>query len=480
MSRFRSDSKAVVAFCILTLLSLARPLLAQRATTELRHVLRGVVFDSIAGSPLAGAIVQVAGRDSFPGVFTTTSDASGSFRIPGIPSGKFVVGFYHEALEALGLDAPLQAIELRTDTSVSVGLGIPSGSVVRALVCRDDGSTDGGGMLAGLLRDAKSHAAIAGAMVRVQWRLLTLDSGGIQTETRYVNAAIAEDGAYAACRLPGAASLDLMVTAPGYRGVNGLVVVPAGGAARHDVFLVDSTSGHGPAIIRGRVVHASGALPAAGRAAIVTLGRDVPIQDGAFELSDLPRGSWVVEVRVIGADPQSVLLNAAEGSVTEITIPISDRAQRLNAVAVVAAPDRNTQLLDEITHRQRSAFGSVFLPGHPALKTALHITDVLREARGFRYKSPTEFYARPRATGMHSRPCEEIAVYVDGAILPTGLAGLDDVAPVNEVLAIEAYPDVLFAPVRWRGNVGLDRSGSRAMFSVCAVVVVWTKHGRSP
>ena len=69
--------------------------------------------------------------------------------------------------------------------------------------------------------------------------------------------------------------------------------------------------------------------------------------------------------------------------------------------------------------------------------------------------------------------CRSIAVYVNGGIYPEGFESLDLVAPPDEVLAVEAYPDVSFAPVQWRGNLGLDRSGKS--LAVCAVVVVWTR-----
>ncbi len=73
--------------------------------------------------------------------------------------------------------------------------------------------------------------------------------------------------------------------------------------------------------------------------------------------------------------------------------------------------------------------------------------------------------------------CPNVAVYVNGAIFSEGFAGLDAVLQMHEVLAIETYPDVLFAPVQWRGNLGLDATSRTGKSPhVCAVVVVWTKH----
>jgi uncharacterized protein YcfJ len=75
-------------------------------------------------------------------------------------------------------------------------------------------------------------------------------------------------------------------------------------------------------------------------------------------------------------------------------------------------------------------------------------------------------------------------VYVNGEFFPGGFEELDIVAPVRDVLAVETYPDVAFAPIQWRTNLGASgatasgatpmRDGTDAPRQVCAVVVVWT------
>jgi hypothetical protein len=94
--------------------------------------------------------------------------------------------------------------------------------------------------------------------------------------------------------------------------------------------------------------------------------------------------------------------------------------------------------------------------------------------------SPTEVYGRPVPPNLDHTSnnkrrglCTAINVYVNGEFFPGGLAELDHVAPVRDVLAVEAYPDVAFAPLQWRSNVGaMYPDGSPRQ--VCAVVVVWT------
>src|SRR5215207_11386344 len=76
----------------------------------------GTVYDSVARTPLGGAIVQIVQVDSAAASrnFTATADARGSFRIDGLPRGKFGIGFQHNALDALGLESPLRAFQVGT------------------------------------------------------------------------------------------------------------------------------------------------------------------------------------------------------------------------------------------------------------------------------------------------------------------------------------------------------------------------------
>jgi len=475
----RDPGRRVTAVRALAALAccLAGPLGAQD-----RHVVHGTVFDSIGRMPLAGAVVQLAARDGASRPFTDTTDLNGRYRLAGLRPGQYVLGFYHEALDALGLDSPLRAVSLSADTLVRADLGIPSGIAVRALRCGIDTTWTGSGMLAGLVRDASSRATIEGATVIVQWMALVLQADNYRNEIQQAAAVVGAGGAYHGCDLPSDAPLDVFVTAPGHRSIAVHVEVPPGGVARLDLSLADSAAEHGPAIIRGRVLRPNGKPVAFGRALLAALGREVPLQDGSFVLADLPLGSWEVEARVIGAEPQTMLVHATDtGTVTTI-ITVSDNAQRLSAVTVMGRRDRNVRTLNEILERQRSNFGTAFMPGNADLKGATRLTDVMRAARGFKYRSSTEILGRDLPRG----PCRNVAVYINGQIFAEGVASLDAAVPIEQVLAMETYPDVLYAPVQWRSNMGLDpssdgRGGIRRSFGpsasgVCAVIVVWTKH----
>ena len=475
------DCGQLMRTALTLMVSLSLPLGAQQQPTH--HTVRGTVFDSVAGKPLAGALVQIAASGSASTPLTATTDALGRYRVGGIPSGQFFVGFYHDALTALGLDGPTQAIALAADTLVTVNLAIPSSAAVRALRCGDM-SPFAPGMLVGTLRDAESHGAIAGAKATLSWGALALDAGNYRTVTQQENAQIGEDGSFVVCNLPVDAPLQLVVAAPGHRSLEGSVVdIPASGIARLDLQLANSSLTSGAAMVRGRVTRESGKTVASGVVAIKALNRETPFVDGTFTIANLPAGTWVAEARVIGAEPRATMVTASDSAVASETIKVSNTVQRLEAVTVVGAPDRNTLLLNDVLRRKRIGSGTSFLPGSPALQAAHFTTDVMREARGFVYQGPNKILGREN--GIKGR-CTTVAVYLNDIRQPDGFEGIDAAAPVGEVLAIETWPDITMAPVQYRGSgmgklagrnmpPGIARLGAAVSPEACALVLVWTR-----
>jgi hypothetical protein len=469
--------RSCVAALVVSMCISAGAIQAQGGTRVPAAVVRGIVFDSIAGRPLYGASVQVAAVRSTRAPWTTTTDSAGQYRVSGLPAGQFTVGFYHDALTTLGLDAVTRTIELVADTSAKVDLAIPSSAMVRALRC---GKSDdyAQGMLVGFVRDAENRAAIAGTKATIHWRAFALDSANYRVVKEQTTATITDDGMLLACHLPIDAPLDLLVTAPGHRSVEGTVItVPSGGIARVDVLLADSSATSGTAVIRGRVTRESGKAVESGRVVIKALGREVAVLNGEFVASDMPAGSWVAEARVIGVEPQDVLVTASAGVVTTAAITVSNGPQRLDAVTVIGKPNRDLQVLDDVLRRSRVGMGTTFLPGHPALRSATFVSDVMRDARGFLYQGPNKILGR-----AHGRDrCENIAVFVNDVRQPEGFVGLDHSAHIKDVLAIETWPDLGLAPVQYRRAVpstqGIGSSyGARPPEEPpCALVLIWTR-----
>ncbi|MEO5815460.1 MAG: carboxypeptidase regulatory-like domain-containing protein [Gemmatimonadaceae bacterium] len=442
------------------ILLLATAVQAQTPIASPLRVVRGVVFDSIANAPLAGAVVQVAVADSSQRIFSGIADASGRFRIAGLPEGRFAIGFQHDALYALGLESPLRAFQIANDTSITVDLAIPSGPSVNAQLCGNVARDKRDGMLAGYVSDARSQRLLAGAVVLVQWLEMTLEKGSVHTEPHRSTAPVDAEGHYVACALATDAPIGVQVTMPGFRAMDAQISVPVGGVARRDFRLADSAASRGSSTLVGSVIHPDGSPINTGRIVIAALMLQAPVVNGAFTIPDVPAGTWEVEVLAIGFEPHTVLVDAADQVTVATIITLSRRARILDAVTVFGRPTGDLKIVEDIKRRSRTSFGSVFLAGDPSLRAALYPTDVLRSARGFGYVNADSVLAR----GCRSvSKGQTIAVYVDGLRFTAGIDQLRNVVPIRDLLAVEAYPDLASMPLQWRKD------------DTCAVIALWTK-----
>jgi hypothetical protein len=442
---------------------------------RLAHAIHGIVIDSVHGAPLAGAVVQVAVPGSPNAPWIATTDSAGRYRITGLPGGKFVVGFYHDALTALGLDAPMRAVELAGEGETVVDLAIPSSATIRVLRCGESPEF-AAGMLVGFVRDAQHRGAIAGTTLTVHWRALGLDSADYRVVTERRTGTVESDGAVLVCHLPIDAPLDLQVTAPGHHELTGTVVtVPTLGIGQLSVTLVDSALTRGTALIRGTVTRESGRSVAAGRVIVAALGRDVPIENGRFVVAGLPAGTWIAEARVIGVEPRAVLVTAADSAVAPTAITVDNGVQLLEAVSVIGKPDRQLRVLDEVLRRQRVGSGSTFLPGHPAIRSALFMSDIVREARGFTIDR--------RGRVVTRGGCQFVSVYVDGMPQPEGFESVDNLVTRSEVLAVETWSSLGAAPAIFQYGFSMvdfsrkppGRAAPPTSNRPCAVVAIWTR-----
>jgi hypothetical protein len=136
---------------------------------------------------------------------------------------------------------------------------------------------------------------------------------------------------------------------------------------------------------------------------------------------------------------------------------------------------KDSAKLGEIERRMRTAHGSLIRSGDLTVRNAKLAIDPLAMAHGFSVKTSTVVEARggcrsaPKADSIDLRPRRTqkkyVAVYLDGSRVPGGLDMVNMMVPPDDILAIEAYPDVISAPFMWRTN------------DACAVVAYWTKNG---
>jgi hypothetical protein len=122
-------------------------------------VLSGVVFDSLAGHGLAGALVNVAGGEA-----TAVTDSGGAFRVEvGEPGSKFVM-ITHPRL-GLVPDRSSQEVTLRSGEEARIEAAVPAPAEFTRVFCRGDAGDAG---LIGIVFDAAGFPA-EGVRVRASW-----------------------------------------------------------------------------------------------------------------------------------------------------------------------------------------------------------------------------------------------------------------------------------------------------------------------
>lgn len=262
---------------------------------------------------------------------------------------------------------------------------------------------------------------------------------------------------------------------PGYRGLIHRVAIPVSGAARQDFRLADSGAVRGEASVAGEVMLPDGSALPTGHVVIDALALEAPIRNGAYAIAGIPPGTWTVEARAIGYEPQSMLVDVSTQGSRSRTITLAERARVLEAITVKGKRGGDEKILSGIASRRGVAVGTVFLPGNPYLESSYDPADVARAATGFRYVSADVLLSS--GCGFRYPPADEptmpsgivrarvrtLAVYLDGARVVGGLPELRTLVNMRDVLAMEAYQDIATAPVEWRTN------------DACAVLAIWTK-----
>jgi hypothetical protein len=355
-----------------------------------------------------------------------------------------------------------------------MNLAIESGPVTRLRSCGKDAGGDSDGMLAGYVVDAVRVTPIPRATIVIRWLETALQRSGLRVVHKEKTVTAGDDGRYLACGVPSDVGIDVEVSAEAFLHVTGRVSIPSGGAARQD-FHLPIKGATSTASFSARVVGADSLPIASGVVSVDALSMDTPVRNGSFTLGGIPAGTWFVEVRSLGHEPRSVMMLASDVPSVAPTLVLERTPVMLDAVTVIGKAGRETRILSDILSRSSVAAGTTFLPGNSWLKAAETPTDVLRAARGFTQKGFAKVEGRPYVTtGGTLSACQSksadapaandksVAIYLDGLRYPAGLEALNNDVLPRQILAIEAYPDVMSAPSVWRTN------------DACAVVAVWT------
>jgi hypothetical protein len=462
--------------------------------------LSGVVRDSIARVPLAGAWVQLveAGRQATR-ARTAVTDSLGRFAFDGLPDGRYLIGFFHPVLDSLGVEPVLRQVSVSRRRPARIALNTPPAARLRAALCRELTAPTTGGAVLGAVRDARSRAPIAGASVTGEWLEITFSRGGRVGRLRgRVSATTAANGWFALCNVPARGMMFLRAT----NGADSTdlidVQVPPEGLVRRELFigpsrlvlLSDSApvtdtlvparrARVGAAQLQGVVVSSASGRPLAG--AMVRVGDNPPVradERGAFTLVDAPHGTRMLEARAVGYGQARVAVDLVTGA-APVTIALNSAKAMLDTVKVIVAraADRHASGFED---RRRSGAGMFLTAQQIARRGAFTTSDIFRQQSGVRigYDYDTlETDANPDVLvdmnqlsdrrllmrGISGNWCEP-ALWFDGTLIPElSVDAIDGWVRPERLVAIEIYSEATVPPQFQR-----NRSG-------CGAILFWTK-----
>ncbi|MGQ0712851.1 MAG: carboxypeptidase regulatory-like domain-containing protein [Gemmatimonadaceae bacterium] len=445
----------------------------------------GVVHDSIARAPLAGAVVQLVSADTARRESRTAmSDSLGRYTLDDVPAGRYMLGFFHDVLDSLGVEPPVRELTVDGRQPMRVDLATPSPARLRAVICGRRTVADSGAFVVGVVRDARTGAAAAGITVSTMWTEYTLSAGGVERRMPRRDAKTGQNGWFAVCNVPtagtitlvasrGADSTDLIeVEVPPGRFLRrdlylGPVrVITAGGAERGDSLAHPSTRRRvGDGRLTGTVI-ALGGAPLAGARVGIREGPETRANErGEWTLTDAPMGTRMLEVRAVGYYPEVRPVDVVAGA-PPIRSTLSTLSAILDTVQVTAS--RVYQQYRGFEDRRRSGAGRYITPEDIARRRPVVTSDLFRHVPGVQVERGELGGAQISMRGVVSERCSP-AVYVNGHNMRIlDAEDIDSWVPPENITGIEIYTGAS-TPAEFSEGLGVEPCGS---------IVIWTRPGR--
>ncbi len=287
----------------------------------------GLVYDSTASAPLAGARVALMGTDQ-----VGESGEDGQFRLDGIPAGEYDVAFFHPRLGVLGVNGAPQRVAVFAGRISDAYLAVPSRETIMGAWCSAEPGA-GPVSIGGVITDALTGVPLPRAVVKV----LGDRQGALRSRPVLAEARTESDGGYLICNLPGAAGM--LVQVEFGTSENLPRQIAANGPQVLDLSIPISE----PVTITGSVVDYASQEPLHS-ARVQLLGTDFSTltdSAGKFGLSGLPPGRQTIETSHLGyatrVDSLTVFSNEALG----LEIVLATEAIALDPIVVTGRRNEN-------------------------------------------------------------------------------------------------------------------------------------------
>jgi hypothetical protein len=435
------------------------------AEAQVHASITGVVYDSIGRTPLRGAEVQLVATDSPSGVVRTViSDSAGRFRFDSVAAGSHLLGFIHAILDSLGLEPIGRKVEISEARVLTVDLAVPSTARMRTIVC---GRASSGGLILGVVRDARTHSGISGVLVTARWLEIAISTTGIATERHSAADTTHPTGWFALCDVPGPGRT-LLVAHQGADSTDAIDVnVSDDGFLRRDLYI--GAAADAPTHTLSGTVMTAGdtSRPIAG-ARVRLAGAEVEANDrGEWTLTNVRAGTRVLQVRAVGHVPEQRVVDVVAGTPPVYVALYTNRAM-LDTIKVTAA--RLSANMRGFDSRRRAGMGRFLTAEEITERRPAQTSDLFRMMPGLDVGQPSFGQKQLVMRDNVNRFCNPV-VYLNSVYFTQLSADeLDALVDPLSIVGIEVYRPPFVPP---QFSMGAGDGG-------CGAIVIWTARGLSP
>jgi hypothetical protein len=439
----------------------------------------GVVFDSLRGGTLDGAIVQLITPGKPPREVFTKKD--GAYGFDAVPPGTYTLQMLHASLDTLGFRITSLPFAVAAGQAHRVDLAVPTAKSLVPRLCTPAKLARGPSAIVGFVRDPDTGLPVPDATVQLDASVK--DAFGLTRIPLIFNSTTDARGQFRICGLPLAIAGKVIASKAGIASgevpveikENHLLVLKGVSfSLSNKAVTMVGDSGKtfqiltGNARLTGKVINDRGEPLADARVAVVnTMASTKTDARGMFSLDSLPAGSVTVRMTKIGYGITDRAVDVvSSGPPTMATLTMDKFAQLLPPVKTTA--DRHEQGLQTIGYlaRSKSNIGGVQKHGDELNQTAARVTDMLREIPGLHISrvdtgDSQDNQINTTTAGLRS---DCINIFIDRAPFNDTAGELDREMQADIIEAIEYY-DVASIPGDWFGRA----------HSGCALLLLWTR-----
>ena len=460
---------------------------------QARPSVSGVVFDSVARRPLVGATVQVTGASGAVTGRTASAvtDSAGRYAVSGLTPGRYVAGFFHDALDTLGLVGEPRAVTV-ADAEATLNLATPSPRTIISTICGANSAGDSLGLLIGHVHKTGTSTPLEGATVTVEWGETVIEKGSVRQRNMAADATSTGPGWFAMCDVPGEVELTVSVSSgadsSGFvsfevpRGGIRHVTFYVGGARRVPSAAVDTISPvdtalkvlapemvwRGGARLQGIVRDEKGQGVDGARVLVRGTNISTTSSDrGYFVMDSLPGGTQTLEVRALGYLPATSIVHLAAEQPTQAEVFIGDRLVTLETVKVTATLVFSRNLAKFQTNRERNLGGTFVGPREIERYRGMRFSNLVQSIPGVRLSYRDGFSILMDYTGTDDGNSMGLCVpqfYIDGQRSQYTAAEIEGLYRAEEIAGLEVYVRESQRPIEFQDT------NSR-----CGAIAIWTR-----